>query len=120
MCKGYGAKVLIQAEMTISTNNTDKDIIPHLSLEYDSCEPDERKISLNNIHLDLPLKNIINHLDDLRIASRKVDEAERLISEQEWKVKHSNVDYHLSFITYVGMVTTGIVMITFCYCCCRC
>jgi hypothetical protein len=77
-----------------------------------------RKINLNNIHLDSPLKSIINHLDDLRIASHKVDEAERIISEQEWKVKRSNVDNDISFMTYVGMVATGIVMTTFCYCCC--
>jgi hypothetical protein len=69
MCKEYGAMVLIQAQMIISTNNTDKDIIPHLSLDYDCCEPEGKKINLNNIHFVLPLKNIINRLDDLRIAS---------------------------------------------------
>jgi hypothetical protein len=76
MCRSYGAKVCIQAQMTISTDNTDKDIIPHLSLEYDCCEPEGKKINLNNIHLDSPLKNVVNHLDDLRIASHKVDEVE--------------------------------------------
>jgi hypothetical protein len=104
VCKGYGAKVLIQAQMIISTNNTDKDIIPPLSLEYDCCETQGENVKLNDIYLDLPLKNIVNHLDDLRIASHKVEEIESLISEQEWKVKHSAVDCHLSFLSYVGML----------------
>lgn len=33
MCKAYGAKVLIQAQLVVETNNTEKDIIPHLSLD---------------------------------------------------------------------------------------
>jgi hypothetical protein len=118
MCKGYGAKVLIQAQMIISTNNTDKDIIPSLSLEFDCCKTQGKNVKLDDIHLDLPLKNIVNHLDDLRVASHKVEEVEKLISDQEWKIKHSDVDYHLSFLYYVGMITTSIVMVIFCYCCC--
>jgi hypothetical protein len=107
MCKGYGAKVLIQAQMIIYTNNTDKDIIPPLSLEYDCCETQGKNVKLNDIHLDLPLENIVNDLNDVRIASHKADEVERLISEQEWKVKHSAVDCHLSFLSYVRMFTTS-------------
>jgi hypothetical protein len=42
MCKGYGSKILIEAQLTISTNNTDKGIIPHSPLEFDCCE-DEGK-----------------------------------------------------------------------------
>ena len=64
------------------------------------------------------MKNIVNRLDDLRLASHK---AEEVISEQEWKLKHSTSDFHLSFLSYVGVVTTGIVMIIFCYCSgCKC
>jgi len=37
LCKGYGSRILIQAHLTISTNNT-KDIIPHLPLDFDCCE----------------------------------------------------------------------------------
>jgi hypothetical protein len=62
---------------------TKKDIIPHLSLDIDCCPSEGNSINLNNIHLDVPLKNIINHLDDLRIASHNADDVEKLISEQE-------------------------------------
>jgi hypothetical protein len=102
----------------MSYNNTDKDIIPPLSLDYDCCAPEGLKSKLNAIHLDLPLKNIVNHLDDLRLARHKVEDADRLIAEQEWKMKRSKYDDHLSFLSYVGMVTTSLVMVMLHYCCC--
>ena len=68
--------------------------------------------------MGLPLRNIVNRLEDLRLASHKVEEVDKLISEQEWKIKQSKFDYQLSFLSYVGMVTTSLVMIILCYCCC--
>jgi hypothetical protein len=44
MCKGYGSKVLIQAQVTITSNNTNKDIIPPLILDYDCCWSKESNI----------------------------------------------------------------------------
>jgi hypothetical protein len=114
-CKAYVARVIIQAQTTVSSNNSEKDIIPPLSLDYDCCNFVGGGVKLNDVHLELPMKNVINRLDDL---SHKVEEMDRLISEQGWKLKHSTSDFHLSFLSYVGMVTTGIVMILFCYCCC--
>jgi len=80
-----------------------------LSLEFECCEVQGKNFSLNKIHLNLPLNNAIHHLDDLKVANHKVEEVERLTEEQEWKLKHSNMDYHLSFLSYVGMVTTTII-----------
>jgi hypothetical protein len=75
-------------------------------------------MKLNNIHLDLPVKNVVNHLDDLRTSSHKMEEVEKLVDEEEWKIKYDNIDYYLSFMSLVGMVTTSITMVIFCYCCC--
>jgi hypothetical protein len=36
-CKAYRARVLIQNQKSMTTDNTDKDIIPPLSLDYDCC-----------------------------------------------------------------------------------
>ena len=44
----------------------------------------------------------------------------KLILEQEWKIKHSTSYSHLSFLSYMGVITTSFVMIVFCYCCCCC
>jgi hypothetical protein len=87
-CKAYGARVLIQAQAVISYNSTEKDIISPLSLDYDCCNFVGRDVKLNDVHLELPLKNIVNRFDDLRVASHKVDEVNKLIFEQEWKIKH--------------------------------
>jgi hypothetical protein len=38
---------------------------------------------LDNIRLDLPLKSIENRLEDFKLASHKVEEVDKLISEQE-------------------------------------
>jgi hypothetical protein len=82
----------------MSSNNIDKDIIPPLSLDYDCCAPEGFKSKLNAIHLDLPLKNILNHLDDLRLASHKVEDVDRPIAEQEWKMKRSNM--MINYLSY--------------------
>jgi hypothetical protein len=47
-----------------------------LPLEFDCCEAQGKKCSLNNILLDLPPNNVIHHLDDLKIANYKVEEVE--------------------------------------------
>ena len=59
-------------------------------------------------------------LDDLKIASHKVEDIETLILEQDWKIKHSTIDSHLSLLSYVGMATNGLTLICLCYCCLRC
>jgi hypothetical protein len=103
-----------------TSNNTGKDIIPPLSLDYDCCLSGERSNKLNKIHLDLPIKRAVNHLDDLNLASYRVEEVEKLIRGRV-KLKHSNTDYHLSFLSYVGMIITCLIFVIFCYCsCCRC
>ena len=60
------------------------------------------------IHLDLPLNSVIRHFDDLQLANHKVEEVERLIAEQDWKLRHSNMDYNLSLLSSVGMVSTAL------------
>jgi hypothetical protein len=92
--------------------------MPHLPLEFDCCEVQGKNLILNNIHLNLPLNNVIHHLDDLKIANHKVEEVAGLIEEQEWKLRHANMDYHLSFLSYVGMVTTTLTFFILFYCCC--
>jgi hypothetical protein len=117
-CKAYAARVLIQAQTVVSFNNSEKDIVPPLSLDYDCCNLVRKDVKLKDIHSELPLKNAVNRLDDLRLASHKADEVNKLIFEQEWKIKHSTSYSHLSFLSYIGVTTTGLVMIAFCYCCC--
>ena len=118
MCKAYGNRILIRSHSTLVSNRTSKDVIPPLSLEYDCCGSVDSTFKLNELHLRIPLRSVTNSLDDLRIASHKVEDVENLILEQDWKIKHSTVDSHLSFLPYVGMVTASLTLICLCYCCC--
>ena len=80
-----------------------------------------QNFKLNELHLHIPLRSVTRSLDDLRVASHKVEDVENLIREQDWKIKHSTIDSHLSFLSYVGMVTTALTLICLCYyCCIRC
>jgi len=49
--KAYGARVLIQVQTIMTSNNTERDIIPSLSLDYDCCTPERKTVDVNNILL---------------------------------------------------------------------
>jgi hypothetical protein len=117
--KPYGNRSLIQSHSTLVSNHTSKDVIPPMSVEYDCCGGVDKNFTLNELHLHIPLRSVANSLD-LRTASHKVEDVENSILEQDWKIKHSTVDSHLSFLSYVGMVTTtsSLTLICLCYCCC--
>jgi len=66
----------------------------------------DNTFKLKELQLHIPLRSVTVSLDELRIASHKVEDVENLILAQDWKIKHSTVDSHLSFLSYVGMVTT--------------
>jgi hypothetical protein len=67
--KAYGTRVLIQAQAVVSVNNSERDIIPPLSLDYNCCDFIGREVKLKDIHLQLPLKYVVNYLHDLKLAS---------------------------------------------------
>ena len=106
MCKAYGNRIFIQSYSTLVSNCTSKDVIPPLSLKYECCGGVDNTFKLKELHLHISLRSVTSSLDELRIASHKIAEVENLILAQDWKIKHSTVDSHLSFLSYVGMVTT--------------
>jgi len=121
MCKAYGNRIFIQSHSMLLSNCTSKDVIPPLSLEYDCCGGIDNTFKLNDLHLHIPLRSVTNSLDDLRVVSHKVEDVENLIFEKYWKIKHSTVDSHLSFLSYVGKVMASLTLTCLCYCCCsRC
>jgi len=95
MCKAYGNRILIQSHSTLITNRTSKDVLPPISLEYDCCGSMYKPPKLNELYLHITLRIVTSSLDDLRIASHRVQDAENLIHEQDWKIKHSTVDSQL-------------------------
>jgi hypothetical protein len=76
--KAYGEKILIQAQTNMKSNNTKKDNVPPLSLDYDCCGLERRPHKMSDIHLELPTKNTVNRLKDLQLARHKFKEVDRL------------------------------------------
>lgn len=85
---------------------------PQIYLEYDCCIFERKVAKFNGIHLELSLKTIVNRLEDLGIASHKFEKVEKLISEQEWRIKQSKFYSHLPFLSYVGMVKPALFWLT--------
>ncbi|PNF34241.1 hypothetical protein B7P43_G17488 [Cryptotermes secundus] len=120
-CTGYSNKVMIRSITSHYVNHTGKDIIPALYLPLDCCENDKTKIHLDELQLETPLKNVLTHNDELRLASHKVEDVEKLIEEQEWKLKHEKSTRQLSVLSSIGAAALALLIgIMCCCCCCRC
>lgn len=87
MCKAYGTRILILSHSTFVSNRTNKNIIPPMSLEYDCCGGVVKNFKLNELHFHIPFRSVASSLDDLKIASHKVQDVENLILEQDWKIE---------------------------------
>ena len=81
MCKVYGNRIPILSHSTLVSNRTSKDCIPPLYLVYDCCGVVDNTFKLNKLHLYVPLRCFTNSLDDIRIASHKVEDVENSILE---------------------------------------
>jgi hypothetical protein len=101
-CKAYGSSFLIQAETIKTFNNTGKDIIPSVSLEFECCPPEGKATKLGDIHLNLPLRSTVNRLEDLKIASHKVEDVDRLIAEQ-WKSNPNLISIYRFYLIWVWL-----------------
>jgi hypothetical protein len=93
MCKAYGNRILIQLHAMFISNRTSKEVIPPLSC----CGSVDKTIKLSELHLQISLRSVTNSLDDMKIASHKVEDVEKLIFEQDWQITHSTVDSQLKF-----------------------
>jgi hypothetical protein len=118
ICKAYGLRTLIQAQNVIFTNVTDKDILPKFNLSLDCCDLMGEKVPFEQISLDLPIKHVINGVNDLKYASHKVDEIQQKIAEEEWKISHQDTVSKLSLFAY--FCAAIIILLVICCVCCKC
>jgi hypothetical protein len=120
-CMGYGDRVMIRSITSHYVNHIRKDIIPLLYLPFDCCETGGNKIHFDELQLETPLKNILTHNDELQLASYKVNDVQKLIEEQQWKLKHTSKTHQLSVLSSIGAATLALLIgILCCCCCCRC
>jgi hypothetical protein len=89
-CTGYGEKLMMRSITTHSVNRINKDFIPPLQLDIDCCETQYNRIgSLDELQFESPIKNILTHNNELKMASYKIKDVEGLIADQEWKIKNT-------------------------------
>jgi hypothetical protein len=46
-------------------------------------------INLSHIDLDMKFKHVVTHMEDLKYASFKISELEKIAREHEWEHKHT-------------------------------
>jgi hypothetical protein len=75
---------------------------------------------LDELQWESSIENVLMHTrnDELEIASYKVTDVEKLLAEQEWKLKHSAKAKHLSVLGSIGAASLGILISVLCCCCC--
>jgi len=117
LCKVCESGMFIQSHATIVSNQTNKDVIPPISLEYDCCDSTNRNFKLNRLRLHLPLEGVAGSPDDLKIVNHKVEDVDRLLFENDRKFNHFTMNTRIPSLSFLGMMT-GLTMTGFCYCCC--
>jgi hypothetical protein len=75
-------------------NNSQDDVLPIAPIELDCCLIIQEKEQLSEIPISKPLSNILSSVEDLNIASVKIDEIQDMIHEQE---KRGLNTYHYPF-----------------------
>jgi hypothetical protein len=120
-CDALGASTKIQTQTSFTSNRTDKDSVPNTTLNYDCCKHLGPQLKLNEIKLisELPLKNILGHLNAFKYAGHSVDEVEKLILQNEAELNRDHRVNNLKFLSYVGMVAIVAILLLFCCCLCK-
>jgi hypothetical protein len=120
-CDALGSSTKIQTQFSFTSNRTDKDFIPNVTLHYDCCEHLGSTLKLDTTKLipEIPLKNILGHLNAFKYASHSVDQVEKLIIQGEAELDRDHKIDHLRFLSYVGMATIVAILLLICCCCCR-
>jgi hypothetical protein len=78
-CKALGPNTKLQTQISFTSNRTDKNFIPNVTMHYDCCEHLGSKLMLNT----MKLKNILGHSNAFKYAGHSVDQVERLIIHNE-------------------------------------
>jgi hypothetical protein len=118
-CKGYSAHTTIHAYAMFQSNVTFPDIIPIPPIDFNCCLMTEQQKCLDTIQLNLPLSNVLSHVDGLKITSHKIDEVNDLINNEKWKIEHSTKLHYTSWAaTITGFISLFVILSICCSCCC--
>jgi hypothetical protein len=118
-CKGYSSYVNLYAMVTFTTNLTN-DYMPTATIDFDCCFENFEEVKFEELPLHVPLINIMSSIDDLRIASRKTEEVQQTIKEQEMKNNQNLYMVATSWGSAFGIICIITICICCSCCCCKC
>jgi len=118
-CKGYGKTALFQTHSILDVGKPgyESDLMSKVHLEYDCCEGLDVKVNFSTINVNTSFKHIVSHLDDLKVASRRISEVEHMIREQEWKRLHTVSHNTYSVLVYVCLLILALYILYKVYTC---
>jgi hypothetical protein len=118
-CKGYSTHTTLYALSTLTYNNSKEDVLPLFSNDVDCCLTGYEEDQLHEIPLQKPLTNILSSVEDLNLASFKINDIQNLIDkEQAKRFEHFEI---LSTTWGTVILTIGLLIICICCsCCCKC
>jgi formiminotetrahydrofolate cyclodeaminase len=59
----------------------ESDFLSKVPLEYVCCEELNVKVNLSTISVNTSFKYVVSHIDDLKVASRRISEVETMIKK---------------------------------------
>jgi hypothetical protein len=115
-CKGYSTHSTLYAISTMISNSSQEDILPMAPVDLDCCLTIQEKEQLSELPLNKPLSNILSSVEDLKVASVKIDEIQNMIHEEEKR----KFEYLSMSLSTWGSVMASIVIFFTCICCSCC
>jgi hypothetical protein len=118
-CKGFGRSAHFQTHsiLNVDTTGYDSNFLSTVDLDYDCCEYLKAKTNLSGLHLNTSFKHIVSHLEDLKLASHKISDVEKLISEHEWCSLHLASHSTYSALVYVCLIAIALYVLFKLYTC---
>ena len=105
-CKGYSSSVILMTEEIKGSNSSmdGGDLLSPVNFEYDCCEELSSKLNWSAVNLDTKFKPMLSHLDELKVASFKSSEVEKMVKDEEWKQQHSASHQTYSILVYICLL----------------
>jgi hypothetical protein len=114
-----GDKIMTRSVTAHHIIHTKKDIFLPGELQLDCSESVTNRINWDELQLESPAKDVLIHSDEWKIAGYEVKDVEKLLEEQDLKLKHSQKTEDLSVIATICAATLGLLIISIlcCYSC---
>jgi hypothetical protein len=79
-CEGYTKTTILSTlrEIKVNASEIGDDLLSKVDAKCNCCEHLNSRIILNHTDLDMKFKHVINQVEDLKFASFKISELEKL------------------------------------------